>query len=117
MDGKCKHPYTLRVTGRFAISRSQGSEAEQTNRPYLEAAACQAVPVASGEHPGSDRVIDRNPSSVTRHVPPTTVPCDREPTLADHGPGRIAGGPGDGNKVVGHAERAAGKLMVQRRTI
>ena len=117
MDGVSKRPYTLRGTARFATSRSQGSEAEQTNRPDLEAAACQAVPVASGEHPGSDSVIDRNPSLVTRHVPPTTVPCDREPTLADHGPGRIAGGPGDGNKVVGHAERAAGKLMVQRRTI
>ena len=42
MDGKCTQPYTIRGTGRFAISRSQGSEAEQTNRGHLEAVAGQA---------------------------------------------------------------------------
>ena len=36
MDGGNNHPYTLRGTGRFAISRLQGSEAEQTKRGHLE---------------------------------------------------------------------------------
>ena len=36
MDGWCKQPYTIRGAGRFAISRSQGSEAEQTKRGHLE---------------------------------------------------------------------------------
>ena len=47
-----KQQYTICGTARFATSRSQGSEAEQTNRRYREAVAGQAVPAACGEHPG-----------------------------------------------------------------
>ena len=36
MDGGNNHPYTIRGAGRFAISRLQGSEAEQTKRGHLE---------------------------------------------------------------------------------
>ena len=36
MDGGSNHLYTIRETGRFAISRLQGSEAEQTKRGHLE---------------------------------------------------------------------------------
>ncbi len=35
-SSQSKHQYTLRGTGRFAISRLQGSEAEQTKRGHLE---------------------------------------------------------------------------------
>ena len=36
MAGGSKRPYTIRGWERFATSRAQGSEAEQTNRGHLE---------------------------------------------------------------------------------
>jgi len=68
MDGKCKQPYTIRGTGRFAISRSQGSEAEQTNRGHLEAAAGQAG-ACNGWPPNSRPSGSRSAPGLAECVP------------------------------------------------
>ena len=46
MDGASKRPYTISGTERFATSRSQALEAEQTNRGHAEAAAGRVAAVA-----------------------------------------------------------------------
>jgi len=61
VDGKRKQSYTIRGTGRFATSRAQGSEAEQTNRGHAEAAACRLGTVedylANGTTTGAESAL------------------------------------------------------------
>ena len=86
MDGWCKQPYTIRGAGRFAISRSQGSEAEQTKRGHLEHLLRLPAAAAIGFWQRGRRGITRDLTEIRKILTHLGEPLEPPPVSPARGP-------------------------------